>query len=299
MRIIRIASIVAIAAATLSSVVDAASNSPKFLTGDAFGEKLVAPLGVSWSGTQLGDVVAGLSRTNNMAIVLDRRIDPQQPVALAVSDRPLIDVLAELARLHNLGMYLHGPVVCLPPPDEAALMEAAARERREHVARLPRSVARRWRAKSPMKWDELTTPAELLARLSKQGGFTIVNPQLLPHDLWGGGNLPKLSLADRLSFILGQFGLTYKIAPSSDNSTSRVKLVAIPDAPVAARSYPAGKEAKLLVEKWKSRSKRPKTSAANGGQKAIRIEKFTVSEAELESLLRQLAARLGLTLELD
>jgi hypothetical protein len=75
--------------------------------------------------------------------------------------------------------------------------------------------------------------------------------------------------------------------------------VAIPDAPPAVGSHPAGRDAQLLAKKRKPPAKKPKKTHSAGGQKEIRIEKFTVREAELEPILGQLAARLGLTLELD
>ncbi len=286
---IRAALIVAVAAGTT-----AASEPPKWLEGRAVDKQLASPMGASWSGAALGDVVAGLARTHGVAIVLDRRVDPQQKVSLEVFDQTLIDVLAELARTHNLGLYLHGPIACLTPPEEAARLETAARLSRQRIGRLPKPLARRWLAKAPMNWEELTEPAELLSQLSTQGGFTITNPQRLPHDLWAAGNLPKLSLADRLSFILGQFGLTYEIS-----SDSTVKLVSIPNAPVAEGAYAAGKGAKLRVEKWKALAKKQKKARSTGEKEEIRIEKFTAGEVELEPLLRRLASRLGLTLELD
>ncbi len=286
---IRAALIIAIAAGTT-----AASDLPKRLEGEAFYEQLAAPLGASWSGAALGDVVAGLTRTHGVSIVLDRRVDPQQAVSLEVFDRPLIDVLAELARSHNLGLYLHGPIAWLTPPEEATRLETAARLTRQRIGRLPKPLAQRWLAKAPMSWEELTESDELLSQLSKQGRFTITNPQRLPHDLWAAGNLPKLSLADRLSFILGQFGLTYEIS-----SDSTVKLVSIPNVPVAEGAYAAGKDAKLRVKKWKARAKKQKKARSTGEKEEIRIEKFAVSEVELEPLLRRLASRLGLTLELD
>lgn len=296
--IIRVASIAAIAVATVPSDAAAASYPCKPLAGDAFYKQLVSPLSGSWSGVPLGDVVGGLSRAHKVSIVLDRRVDPRQPVSLQVSERPLIDVLAELARGHNLGLYLHGSIACLTQSDESARMEAAERELGERIARLPKAAALRWREEAPMTWKELTAPAELLSQLAEQGGFTIVNPRRLPHDLWAAGNLPRLALADRLSYILGQFGLTCEITPAAGGA-SRVKLVEIPHPPAAARSYPAGKDARLLIEKWKAKAKRSQKGSTTTGRKEIRIEKFAVSEVQLEPLLRQLASRLGLKLELD
>lgn len=262
-----------------------------FFEGKAFWRQLASPLGGSWSGVPLVEVTAGLSRTQNVAISLDRRIDPGRPVSLEVSDRPLVEVLDELARGQNLDIFLLGPVVCLTPRGEAARLEAAAQSRRHEVRRRPAAVGRKWRSKGPLAWDDLSAPAELLTDLSRQGGFTIVNPRRLPHDLWAAGNLPRLSLSDRLSFILGQFGLTYEMSAEAE----AIRLVPIPDMPVPAGDYPAAKGSHRL----KSLAKKHKKQTPVAGRSEIRIEKFSVSEVQLEPLLDQLASRLGLTLKLD
>ncbi len=298
-RIIQVVLIFSIAAG--SSFAGAATEPVEWLEGNAFYEQLAEPLGATWSDARLADVAAGLSRTYRTAIVLDRRVDPNQAVTLSVSDRPLIDVLVELARRQKLGLYLLGPIVCLCPADTATGVEAAARARGEEARRLPRSSRRRWSSKASMSWEELGTPAELLLRLAKQGGFEIVNPELLPHDLWAAGNLPKLTLADRLSFILGQFGLTYDIS----RDAKLIRLVAIPETSAVADWGSVGSAAKLRVEKWKAGAKRmqaaarSKKSRKSSGKKVIRIEKFAVEGIELEPLLEQLASQLDLTLELD
>ena len=118
MWIIRVASIIAITAGA-----SGASEPPEWLEGEAFYKQLASPLGASWSGVPLGDVAAGLARTHKLAIVLDRRADPGQTVSLDVFDRPLIDVLIELARVRNLTVYLHGPIVILIPPEAGLRME--------------------------------------------------------------------------------------------------------------------------------------------------------------------------------
>ena len=310
MRKPRIASIGTLIAAAICALALPAADglfgqvAGKFLEGRAFERRLASPLGGSWSGVPLGEVTAGLSRTQNVAIALDRRIDPGQPVSLDFSDMPLAEVLDVLAQDQNLDLFLLGPVVCLVPRGEASRLETVAQLRRHEVSRRPPAAGRKWRSKAPLVWDDLSAPAELLTDLSKQGGFTIVNPQRLPHDLWAAGNLPRLALADRLSFILGQFGLTYEMSAEAEADSLKkelaqkgpaIRLVPIPDTPVSARDYPAAKSADRLINLAKKHKKR--TPAAGKGE--IRIEKFSVSEARLEPLLRHLATRLGLTLELD
>ncbi|MBN2296382.1 MAG: STN domain-containing protein [Pirellulales bacterium] len=299
--IIRVALIGAIAIGTSEA---SKEGSTEWREGDAFYEQLATPIGATWSGTRLADVATGLSRSYNVAIVLDRRVDPEQAVSFSVAERPLIDVLVELARRRDLGIYLLGSVACLCPPDTAERVEMAGRARRAEVLRLQSSARQRWSAKESMSWDELSTPRELLSQLAKQGRFEITNLERLPHDLWAAGHLPKLSLADRVSFVLGQFGLTYEISGDS----KKIRLVAIPEASASERTRKAGDTAKHHVEQWKTAAKRAmrtkrsaqaKKSRTSGGKKEVRIEKFTAREVEIEPLLRQLTSRLELTLELD
>ena len=266
----------------------------KYLEGKAFERQLAASLGGSWSDVPLKKLVAGLSRSQNVAIVLDRRIDHSRPVTLAVSNRPLGEVLGELARNQKLDVFLLGPIIYFAPQGEAVRLQAAAELRRDDVGRLPKTVAHEWRKKVSLAWDDLAVPGEIVKRLAEEGRFTIDNPDRLPHDLWAAASLPRLALADRLSFILGQFGLTFEFsdAEASKKGTA-IRLIPMTDEASAGKDAMADTGRAGLEAHIKKR--KPQTGVTG----EIRIEKFSVNEASLEPLLEQLAARLGLELVID
>lgn len=261
--------------------------------GRDFTQQLAAPLSGTWAQVPLKELTAGLARTQNVAIVLDRRVDPQQPLTLDVADMPMAEALGKVAAERKLEIIYLGPIVYLAPAGEAAGLEAVFKSRRDELRALPASVARRWRSAKTMAWEDLTAPAELVAVLCAEGGFSVTNPDRLPHDLWAAADLPKLALVDRVSFILGQFGLTFEMLPAGKNGAlqkgAAIKLVPIPDVPNDN-----------VAQKTKSPTKYHKKPARPAaGNKELRIERFNVSQAPLEPLLQQIASRLGLTLELD
>ena len=65
-------------------------------TGPQFRQQLDAKLSLTWSERQLREGLANLSQSTGIAIFLDRRIDPNQPIELSASEEPLQLVLAKI-----------------------------------------------------------------------------------------------------------------------------------------------------------------------------------------------------------
>jgi len=226
-----------------------AASPPKWLDGPALQKRLrepIGPAGISASGLPLRQRLAELSRAKEVAILLDRRVDPDQKLSVSIGNRPLEEALVEIASNRAIGVCLLGPVVYFGPIGVTSRMRTVAELRREEVDKLRPASSSKFLARRRLAWDDFATPRELLAQVAEPSGVKIVGLEQVPHDLWAAADLPPLSLIERLSLIAGQFGLTFQVGP--DGKT--VTLVPVPDEVALVRSYPGGPDPEGLAGKW-------------------------------------------------
>lgn len=238
---------VALAAATLSGAFAAGSlGATDWLTAARLQKQLAQPVGISWSGNPLREALGGLSRTHRVAVLLDRRVDPGQKLDVQLSDLPLGAALHEIARNQRLGLSFLGPVAYFGPPRAAAPLRTIAALRTEEILGLPAAWQRKFLLPGPIAWDDFATPRDLIGQLAEQNGLEIRAADRVPHDLWAAADLPPLSLVDRLTLILIQFELTFRV----ESVGKTVTLVPLPDEVALTRSYPGGPEPQATAEKY-------------------------------------------------
>jgi hypothetical protein len=110
---------------------------------------------------------------------------------------------------------------------------------------LPNEAKLRLLRTEAWKWDELAEPRNLLAELGKKANVTIVDAELVPHDLWPAADLPPMAWLDRLTLVLAGFGLTFEI---SDGGAA-VRLVPIPEEVLVEKTYtPKGEAAAAAAQ---------------------------------------------------
>jgi hypothetical protein len=85
-----------------------------------------------------------------------------------------------------------------------------------------------------MRWEDLSTPRDLLAALAADSHLEIQGADRIPHDLWAAADAPPANFIDRLTLIAGQFDLTFRFA---DDGLS-VELVEMPESPTIEHAYP-------------------------------------------------------------
>jgi hypothetical protein len=201
---------------------------------------------VLWADSPIREYLLNFARTQRVAVLLDRRVDPDRKLTLTVRDEPVVAVLQTIAADGNLRAAVLGNVVYVGPPTSAERIRTVVELRRQEIAALGAVVSRRFAEQAPMAWQDLDSPRELLDELARQNGIEIVNLDRVPHDLWAACQLPPLSLVERLTLILHQFDLTFQTAPDG----RRVALAPLPLDIAIVRDYPGGSSAKTLAEKW-------------------------------------------------
>ena len=97
-------------------------------------------------GLVADDVLYLKTDDQSVAIFLDRRIDPGTPITLTVRDRPVEELLSEIAKGAGAEMTTLGPVVYLGPSQTTSQLATLAALRRMRVSPLSewheRSAAR-------------------------------------------------------------------------------------------------------------------------------------------------------------
>jgi len=315
---------------------DAGRPEPSRPQGRDAGSPLVRPISVIWSGVPLGDALNRLAKTQDVAIWLDRRVDPGRRISLAARDEPLVGVLARLAGSEGLGISQFQSVIYLGPPQAAARLRTLGALRRQDAKKLPSGAARPFLRQQPMQWDDLASPRELLTGLAEDNGLQIRGLECVAHDLWPGRSLPPLTLADRLTLLLAPLDLTFQI----EDGGKTVRVLPLPDHVALTRSYSArlrpedaGLPLEEIARRWSriiperrirvegdhivvegtvedhqqlhgyahhaNRRPPPAKKPREGGIDLLRIERVKFVDQPLVPVVRHLAAQLKLDLRLD
>ena len=215
----------------------AAEDSVAWLTGDKLRAQLEQKVSIDWGGTKgrtFRQAIARLASSQRVAIVLDRRVNPDQKIELSLDDVTLDAALKLIAANKQLGVAQIGSAIYLGPKGTAEKLRTLAALRKDETLRLPSSVRSRLLQLRPMRWDDLATPRDLLAALAAESHVEIQGADRIPHDLWAAADVPPANFIDRLTLIAGQFDLTFHFA---DDGLS-VQLVEMPESPTIEHSYP-------------------------------------------------------------
>jgi hypothetical protein len=170
------------------------------------------PVSLNWSGVPLRQAIGNLARSQRVAIMLDRRTDPDQKIELVLNEVRLEEALARIATQLKLGVSRVGPVVYLGPPQTAQRLRTLVELRKQEFNRLAPPFRSALFVQRRTRWEMLAEPRELVAAAAREYRVRIVPPDDVPHDLWPAHELPAIGLAERLSLILAQFDLTFELA---------------------------------------------------------------------------------------
>ncbi|MFM9963414.1 MAG: hypothetical protein ACKV2Q_19575 [Planctomycetaceae bacterium] len=218
------------------------------LVGKKFDDALEQKIGRAWGGgdgDSIREAFQQLTQSNHVSIVLDRRIDPTQPVTLALPLTPLRDVIGKLSETVNAGAVVVGNVVYVGPAESAKKLRTLIELRNEELSKLA-AIAAKNAAKSPWRnpsvsltqrrtfaWKDLDRPRDVLKQVAATLKIEIDGLDKLPHDLWAGSSLTQVTATEALSLLLVQFGATFEFVPDR----AAIRLVPIPQRVLIERNY--------------------------------------------------------------
>src|SRR5947209_5276772 len=108
-----------------------------WLTGSKLQQQLTLPASVSWSGSPFRQALYALGESQKVAVLLDRRVDPDQRLDLTIDNDPLEIVFKKIALRTKLGYSQLGPVAYFGPPATAAKLRTLAALRKDEINKLP------------------------------------------------------------------------------------------------------------------------------------------------------------------
>jgi len=304
----------------------AAELPAEWRTGPALEQQLTMPLTLHWPKVPLRSSLEKLSGIQRVAMMLDRRIDPNQLVELELRDVPLQTALGQIAARGQMGVTRLGSLIYFGPPAATRQLRTLAAAAEQPLAALSPAAQQKWLARASWSWEELSTPGELLDALARENDFTIDNPELVPHDLWPQVSLPPLSLIERLTLVLIGFDLTFEVTGGGN----AVVLVPIGEPAALVRTYPVGPQAETVAQRIAplapeavirverdtlivrgraedhdsiARALRGepvrRTTTRRTPEMGQKVFTLNVEHAPLGRLIRQLSGQLGLELKMD
>ena len=227
-----------------SQTLSATVSRPIFATGEEFWQRLERTTSIYWTDVPLRDGLLRLAETHGVAVFLDRRCDPGQPITLTVRQQTLRDVLSAIAHQRGYELGLLAPLAYIGPADTASRLEIVAAQRRKELQALGRIGAAALRP-SPVSWPRLSSPRNLVFQWTREAGWQLANAEEIPHDLWPETSLPALAIADRITLVLLQFDLTYQV---SESGVMRV----VPFMPQNGdiKRFRIGSGTSILAQRW-------------------------------------------------
>lgn len=193
------------------------------LTGSKLQDQLRKPISVSWSGVSYRDSLMNLARSQQVAVFLDRRVDPDQVVEFSAENIPVGEIFYQIADRTNCGICWLDDVAYVGPKVAVARLVVYRERLLQQTNRFPEGMRKRLRKTGKFDCPRLSEPGELLAASLGELGIEL-HGQKLPHDLWPGYSLDSVRAIDRL--IMLSYG--FDRLPDFENSRS-MKLVELPE----------------------------------------------------------------------
>jgi hypothetical protein len=236
-----------------------------WLTGSALDEQLRSISSVSWTNTPLSRALASLRSAQHIAIILDRRVDPEREIRLDLPREPLANILRKIAQQSQLGYCQLGEISYFGPLATARQLRTVAALRTEEAQSLAAPRSRKLLARAGSHWGDLAEPRAILTAWADEAGVKLVGLEKIPHDLWPAATLPAMSWTDRFTLVAAQFDLTFRI----DRDGRQIELVPMPAKAALVRNYRVTGPPAAAAERWVAELPQAVISAS-GGQ--VRVE---------------------------
>ncbi len=174
--------------------------------------KLANPAIATFEKRPLAECLESLSEFYNVAIWIDRRVDRSRLISLVgLASKEFPDAnttfgrIRAIAKLGDAEAGLIENIVYVGPKEDLAAVQFSAVRLHNEIVKARKAMKSGTRAETKLlRWDELTTPTELLNTIGQQ--WSVQVDATLPHDLMHAGKLPASTLATQLTLLFAGFG---------------------------------------------------------------------------------------------
>lgn len=242
----------------LLSTVAAQSQERELLSGLPLRQALAQPVeAVSWKGKTLRGALDRITDSQRIAVMLDRRVDPDQEIEFSATNVPLDLMIDQFVTKYGAASCQVDSVLYVGPSETCQLLPTLVELRRDEIRALSAAKQRKLLRTSSWKWKRLASPRELLLQLEREFDVQINGKESMPHDLWRETELPPLDFASKLSLLLAGFHVNFAMAPDGESA----QITAMPKAASLSRKYDTGTRtaalSKTLSEKFAEATFRP------------------------------------------
>lgn len=257
---------------------------PSFVTGRRLQDALQKRMSITETNSTLKAVCESFSAHTEIALIRDRRLDPDFPVDLVTEFVPARDVLEQMKQaVPGTAISVTDKFVYIGPQKPAERLRTLIEVNRHHLQdqrRLFSEVTLKKLSSSEYAgWPQLSEPQALMKDATEAAGLSITNPDLVPHDLWAAAQFPELDLCEYLTVVLNQYDLSF-------NGAQRDQL-AIVDCPadvaVEQRYRIAAADVDSVKQKWLTRF--PELKVSWRGTTAV-VTTTLENHDELQSIRR-------------
>ena len=205
---------------------DFVSAPVQWRTGSDFDEFSKSPISVSWQNAALRERLTQFAFSQQIAIVLDRRIDANLELDLSVKNVSIEQFMLRVSQAAGVKFCRFGDCYYVGPAANAERLLAidailtSGRQRRQ--TKFSREAAADW----PM----LSTPQDVLQQWANENNLETDNAKAIEHDLMAELNVPAMRLDMRLALLLSQFNLWFR----QDKTKQLITIVPPPTNPTAS-----------------------------------------------------------------
>lgn len=197
----------------------------QWLTGKDLDRSMRFAESGDFNGSTLRQSLMEFGKRRKIAIFLDRRADPTRKLEIAMVDLTAEQFLWRIADSCELAVCRVGDVYYVGPETTASVLPLLLDESKsKSSSRKHRGDGPDWRDNEKWVSPELSEPRQLIEQLAQQNQFKIINPELIPHDLWPAIDLPELALQERLALMLVGFELWFE-----QTAPGEIKLIPLPN----------------------------------------------------------------------
>lgn len=229
---------------------------PTLKTGKLFRDELDKPLTASWKNVSLRRICRRLQEVREVSILIDRRIDPTQSIAVEFNAVRLETALNTLAAKVNAQVSIVANTVYIGPPASTAklrtLIAIRFTELQQPALNLPKGRFAQLGDRRTVHWHDLDRPVQIMTQVVNDYGIQVESSESIPHDLWASATLPAINAVEALSLVLIQFDLTFQWSEAA----AGLKIVPLPDDVAISRPYtPRGLSAVAAARDWPAKIK--------------------------------------------
>ena len=175
-------------------------------SGPANDTALQKRIAIFWNDVPLREALNNLSKTQEVPVFLDRRVDPGLRITFKTDSLAVGEILYQVAEIAGCSVAWLGGVAYVGPVNEIAALEVLRDKLIQDCQKLPGSKKRLFLEASPLRIPRLGNPVELTDALLEKMAVQKTGLSVA-HDRWAGMQIRSVRAIDKLLLLSFGFGL--------------------------------------------------------------------------------------------